>query len=43
MVKDGTNKGSMAGVGGVANIDWTVAKVSFLIFVMTQSDRLSGF
>ena len=29
--------------GGTAYIDWTVDKVSFVIFVMTQSDRLSGF
>ena len=43
MIKDGTNKGGVAEGGGVAYIDWTVAKVSFLIFVMTQSDRLSGF
>ena len=43
MVKDHTNKGSVAEGGGVAYIDWTVAKVSFLIFVMTQSERQSGF
>ena len=43
MVKDGTNKGSVAKGGGVAYIDWTAANVSFLIFVMTQLVRLFGF
>ena len=37
-------KSPLSGVGGgVAYIDWTVDKVSFVICVTTQLNRLSGF